>query len=294
MNLYSFANTHPIVPYIRESDFAVRSAYYSPYRKLLDYLIIYIQKGELTVVADGTKYQLLEGQFCLLQPGTVHDLQAFADNATPFAHMDFFFHTERENSFPTKPGQIDLHSFQHLMQPRLNDFEGLAIPVLLEPSKPYLYRNLLMDMIESWLEPNPLSKLKAQAIATQLLHHIILDHSDPASLRSSHPHDLDWIPSYFSFHLAETLNIQDLAKRANLSTSRFRAVFRERYGAPPHQYLINIRLDHAKELLSTSTYSIAQIAEYCGFSDISHFSSMFRNREGISPGVFRGIGGNKK
>ena len=44
MNLFSFSNTHPVVPYIRECDFATRSAYYFPYRKLLDYLLIYIQK----------------------------------------------------------------------------------------------------------------------------------------------------------------------------------------------------------------------------------------------------------
>ncbi len=140
--------------------------------------------------------------------------------------MDFFlFHANRDKSFPTKPGQIDVHSFQHLMQPRLNDFDGLSIPVLLEPSKPYLYRNLLMEMLECWIEPNPLYKLKGHALATQLLHHIIQDHTNPANLRSSHPHDLDWIPSYFSFHLAEKLCIQDLAKRTNLSPSRFRAVF---------------------------------------------------------------------
>ena len=61
MNLFSFSNTHPVVPYIRECDFATRSAYYFPCRKLLDYLLIYIQKGELTVVADGTDYRL-QGQ----------------------------------------------------------------------------------------------------------------------------------------------------------------------------------------------------------------------------------------
>lgn len=288
INLFSFSNTHPVVPYIRESDFAVRSAYYRPSRKLLDYLLIYIQQGQLTVTADKATYVLDEGQFCLLQPGTVHDLQAFAHNATPFALMDFFYQADREKSFPTMPGQIDVQSFQHLMQPKLNDFEGLSIPILLSPNKPYLFRNLFIDMIESWLEPNPLSKLKAQAIATQLLHHIIQDHSNPANLKSNYAHDLDWIPSYFSFHLAESLSIEDLAKRTNLSPSRFRAVFRERYGVPPHQFLINLRLDHAKELLSTTTYSIAKIAEFCGFSDVSHFTNRFRSITGISPGAFRG------
>ncbi|MFD0711491.1 helix-turn-helix transcriptional regulator [Paenibacillus sp. GCM10027626] len=47
-------------------------------------------------------------------------------------------------------------------------------------------------------------------------------------------------------------------------------------------------LDHAKELLATTPYTIAQIAEYCGFLDASHFTNRFRRREGITPRAYRG------
>lgn len=99
MDLLPDSAALPIVPYIRESDFAVRPAYYFPFRKLLDYLFIYIRKGELHVVADGTSHRFEEGQFCLLQPGTVHDLRADGANETPFAHMDIFYEPQREKAF---------------------------------------------------------------------------------------------------------------------------------------------------------------------------------------------------
>ncbi|GLX70820.1 AraC family transcriptional regulator [Paenibacillus glycanilyticus] len=286
MNLLTYTNDFPIVPYIREADdYAFRTAYYFPFRKLLDYLIIYVKRGTLKVVADEAELLFHEGEFCLLQPGTIHDLQAFEENETPFAHLDFFFNRHRESSFPTKPGQVDLSGHTELMQPKLNEFDQMSIPIKLVPTNPHIYRNLMFGMIKSWLEPSPLAKLKAQAFATQLLQHIIEDHSKFVS--SAAQYDLDWIPSYFSFHLAEPLNLDDLSKRAHLSPSRFRAVFRERFGMPPHQYLMQTRLEHAKDLLASSTYSISQIAEYCGFSDVSHFTHVFKAKVGTPPGLFR-------
>lgn len=287
MNLFDYFQDRPIVPFIRESDLAVRSAYYFPSRKLLDYLFIYIRKGELDIVADGMNYHFTEGQFCLLQPGTIHDLKTTGDNITPYAHLDLFYHPQRDKSFPTRPGQLDLQPFIDLLQPRLNAFDGISVPVQLQPGNPYLYRSLFMEMVESWLDADPLSKLKAQACATQLVHLILQDHSQSGAHRHSQSHHLEWIPSYFSFHLAEPLRIDELAKRAHLSPSRFRAVFRQQFGLPPFQYFLQLRLDHAKELLKSSDYSITKISEYCGFSDISHFNHAFRTREGMSPRAFR-------
>lgn len=56
---------------------------------------------------------------------------------------------------------------------------------------------------------------------------------------------------------------------------------------PPHQYLLLLRIQHAKELLLNTRYSIAKIAEYCGFSDIHHFFRAFRQHEDLTPLTFR-------
>lgn len=287
MNLFAFSQLHPIVPFIRESDIPQRDACYMPFRRLLDYLLIYVRKGELTIVADNIEHRLVEDQFCLLQPGTVHNLQAAAYNETPFAHLDLFYQADRDKSFPTKPGQIDLGDYGHLMQPRLNDFEGIRIPVVLKPRQPELYRRLMLRMIDCWLSPDPLMKLAAQAAGTELVHEIIRDHTSEAGLANRSSDALEWIDSYMSYHLAEPLSIQDMSKRAHLSPSRFREVFRKRFGMPPHQYLVQLRLNHAKELLLSTSYSLAQIADFCGYSDVSHFSNAFKSRIGCTPGAYR-------
>jgi AraC-like DNA-binding protein len=289
LNLYELTQGQPIVPYIRESEYAVRPAYYFPFRKLLDYLLIYIRKGRLRVVADGAEHLFEEGEFCLLQPGTTHDLRGLDDNETPFMHMDIFYHPERERSFPTKPGQLDLTAYSHLMQPRLNHLDGLDIPVKLRPNSPHLYADLLLKMIEGWLAPDSIRKLEVQALGTQLVYAIIRDHAKKTIEASPNQHQLDWVDSYLSFHLAESISIDAMAKRAHLSPSRFRDVFRGRFGMPPHQYLISLRLQHAKELLTTTSNTMAAIAEYCGFSDVFHFAKTFKQHTGDTPGAYRNL-----
>ena len=55
----------PVVPYIREADFAIRRPWYTPPRRLLDYLLLYVQEGECQVVVEGDELLLSSGDFCL-------------------------------------------------------------------------------------------------------------------------------------------------------------------------------------------------------------------------------------
>jgi transcriptional regulator GlxA family with amidase domain len=88
--------------------------------------------------------------------------------------------------------------------------------------------------------------------------------------------------------LAEPLRVRDLAERAHLSQSHFSALFRQRFGMSPHQYLIHLRIQRAQELLRTTPHSLAYIAEQCGFADVHHLAKTFKRMNGISPGAYRG------
>ena len=57
----------PVVPYIREADFAIRKPWYTPPRRLLDYLLLYVQEGECQVTVEGEELLLGSGDFCLIQ-----------------------------------------------------------------------------------------------------------------------------------------------------------------------------------------------------------------------------------
>ncbi len=86
---------------------------------------------------------------------------------------------------------------------------------------------------------------------------------------------------------AQPLTLARVARRANLSPSRFSHLFRADAGVGPNQYLRNVRLDRAAELLRSSTLSIKEIMAAVGFNDPSHFSRDFRRRYGVSPQSFR-------
>jgi AraC-like DNA-binding protein len=287
LHLSEIMSKQPIVPYIRECDYAEREPWFMPERRLLDYLLIYIQEGQCLFRVDGEEYHFTSGDFCLIQPRSLNYLEGLTATRTPFAHFDIFYHAERESSFPTKAGQIDLSMYAHLVQPRLNDLLGVNIPVKFIPRNPLKFRNALLNMVECWQDRDPLKQLKAQSLAMELIISILEDNRQSGIQLDSSSPSLHWLSSYLSFHMMEPLTVQDMAKRANLSVSRFSALFKLQFGVPPHHFLLNMRINHAQELLRNSEFVQEEIAAFCGFADVHHFSKAFKSMVGLSPGRFR-------
>lgn len=278
---------YPIVPFIRQSEFAPRKPWRIPKRRLLDYLFIYVQEGKCRFQVDEEDYLFQSGQFCLIQPGSLVELEGITNTVTPFAHFDIFYHPKREKSFPTRPGQINLANYRDLMQPELNEIYGLHVPVRLQPSHPDMLMENLYQIVELWQQHNPMMQVKAQYLAMEMVISILEDcfQVKENSLSLSNP--FNWITSYFSLHLNDPLSIEDMAQVANLSVSRFSALFKQRYGLSPHQYLLNMRINHARELLEGTALSQQEISLYCGFADVHHFSKTFKKKTGQTPGEWR-------
>lgn len=80
---------------------------------------------------------------------------------------------------------------------------------------------------------------------------------------------------------------EEVAKRIGISYSLFRRIFKENMGISPAQYQMDIRLKKAQELLTTTNFSIARIAEKLGFTDTAQFSTFFRKRQNMTPREYR-------
>ncbi|PXX71225.1 AraC family transcriptional regulator [Nocardia tenerifensis] len=89
--------------------------------------------------------------------------------------------------------------------------------------------------------------------------------------------------------LAEPITLADIAGAAHLSVYHFIRVFRAATGETPHRYLIRLRIEQARRLLSGSALTIGQIAERCGFASPGALSSAFVNEVGVRPSVYRKI-----
>ena len=91
-----------------------------------------------------------------------------------------------------------------------------------------------------------------------------------------------FIDEYFSNNLSS----QDIAKAAGCSVSYLRKVFIKAHGEPPHKYLNRVRIENAKEMLSSRIYSIEETALACGFKNVYYFNKVFSQYTGVTPGKY--------
>lgn len=88
-------------------------------------------------------------------------------------------------------------------------------------------------------------------------------------------------------NLASRITIQDLADLVGLSVRHFLRAFQESRGVTPHQHILDLRLQQAKQLLEDTDSSVTDIALTVGFSHAQHFSTLFRKKTGVTPSMFR-------
>ena len=98
---------------------------------------------------------------------------------------------------------------------------------------------------------------------------------------------IDRVEDYINDNLAENLNLSKIAEIANISTYHFARLFKQKTGYSPHQYIIQHRIEKAKNLLSTTNLSIVEIAHSIGCSSQSNFTSLFRKKVGTTPQKYR-------
>jgi AraC-like DNA-binding protein len=83
------------------------------------------------------------------------------------------------------------------------------------------------------------------------------------------------------------VHLDDLCKVANLSPYHFIRVFKAEIGKTPHEYLLDLRIEKAKEMIKANQYALHEIADICGFIKQSHFCTVFKKRVGVSPSTYR-------
>lgn len=100
-------------------------------------------------------------------------------------------------------------------------------------------------------------------------------------------HKLLQVTRYIDEALDQDIKLADLAQLVGVSQSHFSRLFKQSTGLSPHQYLLQQRVERAKQLLKYSGQSLVDIALACGFDSHSHFSRQFRKITGTTPTNFR-------
>jgi AraC family transcriptional regulator len=134
--------------------------------------------------------------------------------------------------------------------------------------------------------------LLVESIATNLSVHLIRYFSGPYRLPASADgilprRKLDTVIEYIMENLEGNPTLEQMAAIAHLSTYHFARQFKATTGLPPHQYVIERRVERAQDLLrGDDKLKLAEVALLAGFSDQSKFSFHFKRIVGVTPRQF--------
>lgn len=109
------------------------------------------------------------------------------------------------------------------------------------------------------------------------------------SMPSPIPYECEKAKAYMEKHFRESITLDLLAEITHWDKFYFSHQFSSAYGISPINYLLKQRVEHSRQLLETTDYSITQIAEASGFSSQNYFSQTFKKSTGMSPREYRKV-----
>lgn len=228
-----------------------------------DYDLWIVWGGHGNITVNGSRYELIAGDCFLFRPGM--SAAGRQEPANPLRitaiHFDYVTGSVAQNE--------PLQSILRRRFSNLDFIQGLATRI----TSKYLQGD--QEAARAWLsvllrefaeapEVMPLAgpRLDYQQLALKLCERITAK------------------PAY-------AWKVSAMAKSANLSADHFTRIFREFTSMSPRAFVSRIRIEYAKNLLSASNHTVAEVAEKAGFGDIFTFSKQFKKKVGVTPSQFR-------
>lgn len=157
------------------------------------------------------------------------------------------------------------------------------------------FSNRLLDIVGNFKQellnygdeyPMLLQSIETQAVF-QLLREI---NEDIYAQRRKSTVNLKYVNKaveYIQNNYSSVITLDDISREVYASPDHFERIFKYQTGQTPHQYLIGVRLQKAKEILKRDECSIEEAARRCGFVNASHFSTTFKRIIGMPPSEFK-------
>jgi AraC family transcriptional regulator len=155
---------------------------------------------------------------------------------------------------------------------------------------PLLY-HLGIELTSEMQNANPLGLLYAEALTNTMTLYVLQHYSTGRVARELPnsrltPAQLGIVDEYIHAHMDQKITLAELAACLHLSVPHFERMFRVTTQRPPYRYVLELRLERAKQLLANSQLSLAEVARQCGFASQSHFTTHFTRYVGVSPARF--------
>ncbi len=227
-------------------------------------LLIYVEKGTLTLIYEGETHHACAGDFLLIDCYKLHEYYTAEYCMCLWCHFEGITAKAFYQNITSKLGNVftlpDAYKAMTKMQLIIDMFEKEK--TVREP----LLSKYLNDILTAFLLYTPTDEQQR-------------DYTGIAE---------DTI-TYINEHFTQDISIDMLAARAGISPYHFIRTFKKETGFTPHEYIINTRMATARYLLKNTRLSVKDICFQTGFSGESVFCSAFKKRHKMTPAQYRSL-----
>ncbi|WP_371377076.1 helix-turn-helix domain-containing protein [Sporomusa aerivorans] len=224
--------------------------------------LIFPLKGRARMLFDGVPYEMAPGKIFHCGPNMALDKEVVGRTEWNYMVIHYQVDDSARNEFPQAFSHYQLDS-------------GCSTRV----------QDLLQRLYNACTMPGNMSALRSQSLFFSILDEILTC----ADIRCSQQ-DRELVEQavmYMKNHYMEPLTVAKLAGQYGLNSRQFAYIFQKYAGTAPLEYLTELRLRHARELLCTTACSITEISACVGYSDPYYFSKLFKKHTGFCPSAYK-------
>ena len=250
--------------------------------KTRDSRLFYIVEGKGEMVIEGRPYPLQEDMVFLFKAGTPYEWKvSYADYyAVNFDFCEKYAdHTQTHHPLPAQ-------SFTPEMAfdcGKIEDFPALERPLV-------LYKALgLKRLIQSITAESAITDPFSRPLLSLQLKQTILEllrKNEQSGIADTH-YNIKQIIAYINEHFAEPITNAAIAEQFGYNPTYLGRIFKVHTGSTLHQYITEIRVKAATELLTAPDLPIGEICRQVGIPDLFHFSKLFKKQTGLTPTQYR-------
>ena len=228
-----------------------------------DYYFLYLKKGSLHVTVDGESRTVDDGTLILIPPQSAYAYRH--DNEQELTYYWVHF---------TGSSVLDV----------LKQLQLSQLPLLLSaPQISSAIEYQMAKMFDIYIKKGDFRDSEL----SHCLDAMLIEAAKNANATRAAHRRLSASIKHINNHYTEEITVPTLAEMESLSVSRYIALFREIMHTSPYQYIIDLRLNAACEMLLNSSLSITSISEILGFQSVFFFSKLFKKHLGVSPMQYR-------
>ena len=231
-----------------------------------EYVLIYCMEGEGWFQLDNHTYHVRTNQYFILPPGLPHAYGA----STTRPWTIYWLHFTGEHAAIYSDGQQQPQDISPAQNSRISE-------------RQHVFEEIFSTLSRS-------TDHESLRYASSLLHYYLASMRSLNHYRQESSVCSDIIAAslhYMQENLERRLTLDDLARYAGYSPSRFSQLFRQQMGESPVNHFNRLKIDRARQLLTATDMHINQICHKVGFDDQYYFSRLFKQLTGKSPKQYR-------